>query len=61
MTYAEIQERLRNCNRSEVARATNLKYRYLRRLIEPTKTIQDPGSKRLDVLRDYFLSQDLKK
>lgn len=52
MSKDEVIKRLRESNRAEVSRRTGLPYRYLRHLIE--ENIENPGSRQMDLLRDYF-------
>ena len=52
MTRDEIIQRLRASNRAQVSRDTKLPYRYLRNLIQGE--IENPGSKQMDILRNYY-------
>lgn len=53
MTSQEVIERIRGVpNRKALSRETGLPYDYLCRLVKGR--IKDPGSQKIDVLRDYF-------
>lgn len=58
MTREEVIKRLKESKRSEVAKGTGLPYMYLYRL--ERGIIKDPGTERMDVLRAYLLSQQIK-
>lgn len=57
MTRAEVIERLKQENRSAIARATKIPRGYLDRLVYGK--IKNPGSGQMDELRSYFLSLDI--
>lgn len=54
----EIRRRLNETNRAAVARETGLPYMYLARVA--WGKIKNPGSRQIDILRAYFLSQDVR-
>lgn len=57
MTRDELIERLRNENRSAVARATGISYGYLSKLVYGE--IKNPGSTQIDRLRSHFIALDI--
>ena len=59
MTQGEIVERLRKSNGAKVSRETGLPYSYLRHLLGGH--IKNPGHRQIDLLRSYFLTQELRK
>lgn len=58
MTKDDVVRRLRESNRARVSRETGLPYRYLRCLIQGE--IDNPGSAQMDLLRAYYMAQDVK-
>lgn len=59
MTKDQLITRLRNSNRRAVARATKIPYGYINKLVYGE--IDNPGHIRIDKLREYFISEDVKQ
>lgn len=54
MDTQQVIERLRAAKRTEVAKATGLKYMWLSRVV--WGDIKEPSSQKIDLLRAYFSS-----
>ena len=56
MDTEQVIERLKAAKRTDVARATGLKYMWLSRVV--WGDIKEPSSQKVDLLRAYFSSVD---
>lgn len=59
MNLSEIRKRLDTMSRAKVAKETGLRYQWVYEVHRGI--IKDPGSQKLDRLKTYLLSEDLKQ